>query len=132
MIEKQQEPTEEQKAEVDKLMEKIFRAVPTTDEEGEPILAIALNVSGIFLMAGTLNRGMALSTEIMQKLADTDPVKRDQSRATLLLARAQVSAFDRALKAFVAENRELVDDVPGADAMFGKEEEEKSDAPDKG
>ena len=122
---KQEAPTEEQRAEMDQKLEKIFRAHVTVDEEGEPILAIALDTSGLFLMAGTLNRGMALSTRIMKDLATKDPAQRAQAQATLSLASAQVKAFTRAVEAFVAENKELIKEIPGA-AKLIEEEKEKT------
>lgn len=126
----QPEITEEQQAQMDKELEKIFRAHVTEDENGEPVLAIALNTAGLFLMAGTLNRGMALSTSIMKELADKDPVKRAQARATLTLAQAQVSAYGRALKAFVEKNPKAIEGIPGAAELFGTAEEEKVDGPE--
>jgi hypothetical protein len=122
-----QGPTEEQRAEMDKRVEKIFRARVTVDGDDEPVLAIALDMAGLFLMAGTLNRGMALSTQIMQQLANADPVKRDQARATMSLASAQVKAFGAALNDFVEKNPKLIEGIPGAEELFPKAEEEKVD-----
>ncbi len=129
MTEKPKEPTEEQRAEVDKALEKMFRAYPTTDEDGEPVLAIALDTVGMFLMGGTLNRGMALTTSIMATLADPDDQKKAEARATLALARAQVAAFTKAMNAFVKANAKAIKEISGAGDAFADVivEEEKGD-----
>ena len=124
--EQTEETTAEQRAAIDRRLEKMFRARPSLDVEGEPVLSIALDVAGMFLMAGTLNRGMALSGEILAMLNEGDDEKKKKARVTLSLASAQVAAFMCALKVFCEKHQEMLEAMPGsAGAMAELFKEEK-------
>ena len=119
--EEAKELTPEQRAQFEQQMAKIIRLRPTIDREGEPMLAVALNLPGVLLMLGSIHRGIVLAEQKLAEEKQAGKTPEDEMNAKLaaaLMARSQAYAFDQGAKAFLEANPRLVKANPAAQRML--------------
>ena len=127
----------ERREELNREMEKIIRLKPILDQQLEPVLAVALNLTGVLLMLGTVHRGIVLAEQSLKKTQEEGKTPEPIMNAMMAaagMARAQAHAFDVGARAFLEANPNLVKENPAAQRMLDEvlgpiktEKEEKTD-----
>ncbi len=113
--------TPEQRAELEQQFKKIIRLKPMMDKQEEPILAVALNLTGVLLMLGTIHRGIVFAGNALtfeEERGETPEAEMTAKKASAGMARSQAHAFDEGAKAFLLANPKLVKENPAAQRML--------------
>jgi hypothetical protein len=112
-----------QRAKAEEGLKKVIRLQPIKDAEEEPILAVALNLTGVMLLLGTIHRGIVSSERALaveKAEGKTHPAAMNAKLAAAGLARLQARVFDQGAKAFLESNPELVAGNSAAQQMLDK------------
>ncbi len=113
--------TPAQRAELEAAFLKLIRLKVTEDNEGEPILAIALSLPGVLLMLGTIHRGIVMAENALtfeKEAGETPEAEMIMKQAAAGISRSQARAFDEGAKAFLLANPKLVKENPAAQRML--------------